>query len=486
MKKLISLLMSLLMIFTFSVCVFAEGEGESTDEPAEAVETALEIIAKTSNPYGTFNEGGKLSFEISLDILSVPESSSGVSIVVFELIYDEAYLAPGAEPAPDEDGDECDYSSLLKFGPEGWGVIGRPLDGVFELAVWDVNDNKPVTELSNITIKVPFDVLTDIPTDTITVGINAVVYDRVANECAVYATENYSFERAYQPDEIVNCPDNFIPLNTAGYLHAANNVIYYAEEDITIGEYIMSYMEITNNQQDMNYFAIAIFDAETNKVVYCDTVIGRPQSDKSGVVIPAGHYIIGVNGNLSGDFKTFTESIKVGMNVELFNVNVTAMDPSEPVTLEEAGFRLVPNEPVLKENANAVYDRENATLMVYDNDITAGELTDMFENDIAVKGVDGNVLGDDDKVATGSYLPFTEVAGMGIAIIIVGDVNSDGVVNQYDYILVKRHYFETYTLTGHQFKAACLNNGESVVIYDYIYIKRFYFGTLTPDAIMPR
>lgn len=59
----------------------------------------------------------------------------------------------------------------------------------------------------------------------------------------------------------------------------------------------------------------------------------------------------------------------------------------------------------------------------------------------------------------------------------IGDVNNDGVINQYDYILVKRHYFETRKLTSDELTRADVNKDDKVDQYDYILICRHYFGT---------
>ena len=61
--------------------------------------------------------------------------------------------------------------------------------------------------------------------------------------------------------------------------------------------------------------------------------------------------------------------------------------------------------------------------------------------------------------------------------VLLGDVNDDGVINQYDYVLVKRHYFDTYTLTGDDLDAADVNEDGRIDQYDYLLIARHYFGT---------
>ena len=63
-----------------------------------------------------------------------------------------------------------------------------------------------------------------------------------------------------------------------------------------------------------------------------------------------------------------------------------------------------------------------------------------------------------------------------------GDVNNDGNIDQFDYILVKRHYFSTRTLTAEE-KARADVNGDGVIDqFDYVLIKRHYFGTYTIGA----
>ena len=65
---------------------------------------------------------------------------------------------------------------------------------------------------------------------------------------------------------------------------------------------------------------------------------------------------------------------------------------------------------------------------------------------------------------------------------ILGDVNDDGAIDQYDYILVKRHYFATRLLTDAELLSADVNNDDAIDQYDYILIKRHYFGTYTIGA----
>lgn len=61
----------------------------------------------------------------------------------------------------------------------------------------------------------------------------------------------------------------------------------------------------------------------------------------------------------------------------------------------------------------------------------------------------------------------------------LGDVNNDGAVDQYDYILVKRHFFDTRPLNDEEFKRADVNKDSLIDQYDYLLIARHYFGTYT-------
>ncbi|MBR6563566.1 MAG: hypothetical protein IKK70_06495 [Clostridia bacterium] len=61
----------------------------------------------------------------------------------------------------------------------------------------------------------------------------------------------------------------------------------------------------------------------------------------------------------------------------------------------------------------------------------------------------------------------------------LGDINDDGSIDQYDYILSRRHYFGTIELDEKQLVRADVNCDGEPDIYDYILISRHYFGTYT-------
>ena len=74
-------------------------------------------------------------------------------------------------------------------------------------------------------------------------------------------------------------------------------------------------------------------------------------------------------------------------------------------------------------------------------------------------------------------MAYAAVEGVENVDVMLGDVNDDGSINQYDYILVKRHYFGTRYLTDIERVRADINKDGTVNQFDYILICRHYFGT---------
>ena len=69
----------------------------------------------------------------------------------------------------------------------------------------------------------------------------------------------------------------------------------------------------------------------------------------------------------------------------------------------------------------------------------------------------------------------------------LGDVNGDGAIDQYDYILVCRHYFDTFKISADDLIYADVNQDGNVDRYDYILLRRHYFGTfeITGTPVIP-
>ncbi len=87
---------------------------------------------------------------------------------------------------------------------------------------------------------------------------------------------------------------------------------------------------------------------------------------------------------------------------------------------------------------------------------------------------DGNTLADDETIASGDTV-ITDNASY--TAWVLGDVSENGEVDQFDYILIKRNYFQTYTFNDRESFVADINKDGVVDEFDYILAKRIYFET---------
>ncbi len=60
---------------------------------------------------------------------------------------------------------------------------------------------------------------------------------------------------------------------------------------------------------------------------------------------------------------------------------------------------------------------------------------------------------------------------------ILGDVNNDGVVDMFDYLIVKSIYFEKYTPTSDELVRSDVNSDGAVDMFDYLIVKNTYFAS---------
>ena len=74
-------------------------------------------------------------------------------------------------------------------------------------------------------------------------------------------------------------------------------------------------------------------------------------------------------------------------------------------------------------------------------------------------------------IATSSLSPIAEDVRP------LGDANGDGVVDQYDYLMVRRYYFGTLDIADDDLAYADVNLDTVIDQYDYILLKRHYFGS---------
>lgn len=93
---------------------------------------------------------------------------------------------------------------------------------------------------------------------------------------------------------------------------------------------------------------------------------------------------------------------------------------------------------------------------------------------ISAKTISGIAISETDIPATGAVLNFE---GVRLYVIVLGDADGDGKIDQYDYILIKRTYMGTFLPQKRQYPAMTVSGEEAVCVYDYILVKRHVFGT---------
>ncbi len=64
-----------------------------------------------------------------------------------------------------------------------------------------------------------------------------------------------------------------------------------------------------------------------------------------------------------------------------------------------------------------------------------------------------------------------------LTVILLGDVDGDGVVGSKDFLRIKRHFLGTYTLTDEYYTAGDIDQGGAINSADYLKVKRHFLGT---------
>lgn len=487
MKKLFCILIAVSILITAQTMVFAETDETVSDEVSNEVsnETSEEVSEEipfsatayaeytTSNGLGTYNPDSEIVVNVRLAEPSIPETVDGISVFMLSILYDSDAVTLLATGASDIDGDAFDYNHLIVSSPDGWECFGSndTQAGVFELAVWDPDAITHFTE-GTLEIAVPFKVNSDTKASTIEFGFSdCQIVDNDLVEYAEIAISPILVEYALQPDAVAEVPLGSVGIDLVGY--GDGNQIFYADDEITVGEYVALFADTANGEDKMSDYAIAIVDASNGVIVYCDSEIGA-ESDKSNVVIPSGHYIIAVKGDNVSDYEEFVITAETDAQVDLYNINAEAAKDSTDgaVAIENAAFVITDAVPVLKEDVNAIYDYESAIIKVYDEKLDLAGFKAMFENNVDVLDANGNELYGG-YIKTGMTLDYAD----GVTIVMMGDVDSDGEITQRDYMLIKRYCFSTFELSGANLIAAHVAGNDTVSVADYLIIKRICFKT---------
>ncbi len=97
-----------------------------------------------------------------------------------------------------------------------------------------------------------------------------------------------------------------------------------------------------------------------------------------------------------------------------------------------------------------------------------------FDSDVEVYDNNKNRLGTTSKICTGYTV---KINGASYTSIVMGDVDGDGKLEPYDYVAVKRAYFDTLTISTYGKEATTCAASEELRPIHYIKVKRAYFGT---------
>ena len=102
--------------------------------------------------------------------------------------------------------------------------------------------------------------------------------------------------------------------------------------------------------------------------------------------------------------------------------------------------------------------------MNFENDVAAANLEKSLNNYVDGSDVEGLLYWGSRNDMNGPCL---------ITVVYVeGDVNGDGSVDIFDYMTVKSHYFNKYTLTDEEFERADLSPDKNIDVFDYMAVKQ--------------
>jgi hypothetical protein len=109
-------------------------------------------------------------------------------------------------------------------------------------------------------------------------------------------------------------------------------------------------------------------------------------------------------------------------------------------------------------------------------------LLDAFENEnVAVYDASGNELAADGNCYTGCVVKLTngDVVTDALTVVILGDVDGNGMIDSTDYMRVKSNFVGKYSLENEFFRAADVTSDGVVDSTDYMRIKAVFIGTFT-------
>ncbi len=120
-----------------------------------------------------------------------------------------------------------------------------------------------------------------------------------------------------------------------------------------------------------------------------------------------------------------------------------------------------------------IYDDANMYITGIPEDVTAAEFKKEFSGEIILTDASENIVADNNIVCTGFNVA---VNGKSYTTVIKGDVTKDGQVNSTDFMRVRRHFLETYTIEGISYAAGDVNDDGRLNSVDFMRIRSHYLG----------
>lgn len=426
MKKLLVLILALTMVFPLCISAMAV-ENDSSKS----------FSVYTGDSSDTYYSNRRINVVLNVRDIYFG-TDDGISALEFDIYYDKNLVTPVTSASSDADGDKGDFTKLMNVNPGGWegfGVLDTEI-GSYSLVFSDNSGENIVTEDDELIIKISFLVKEKARVNDIVFNFdNVIAYNRNLESKAEINLDSVVVNYSMQPLSYEDLPADSIPLHVAGYRHDINNVVYYASYDITIGDFIRRYCDSANDQHKMSNFAVLVADLD-GIITYLD-LNADDSSDKSRVVIPAKHYIIGVSEGNTTDYNKLVAEADLGKRITLYNLNIEATGKrTTAANLNRAGFTISEAE----ENKPPVIggDDPDEPIIPPDPDIVHPNPDDEHKWKL-------------------------------------GDVNENGEIDSMDYVYLKRAYFGTYKLKNPE--VGDINRNGEIDSMDYVYLKRAYFGT---------
>ena len=426
MKKLLILALALVMVFP--LCISAS---------AVENDSVKSFSVYTGDSSDTYYSNRRINVVLSVRNIYFGEND-GISAFEFDIFYDKNLVVPVTTAAEDADGDKGDFAKFMNQNPGDWeafGVLDTKI-GSYSLVFSDNSDENTLVNDDEIIIKIPFMVNDGARVNDIVFNFdNVIAYSRDLETKVEIELDSVVVNYSMQPLDFEDLPEGAIPLQAAGYRQDINNLVYYAQSDVTVGDFVKKYCDSDEGQGKMNNFAILIAGLD-GIITYSDLNVDD-SSDKSDVVIPAKHYIIGICRENTDDYNKVVADAELGKRITLYNINIEATGKrTTAANLNKAGFTI------------SAAEEEKPPIIGGD------------DPDDPIIPSDPDIIPPD----TGDDLDWKP-----------GDINENGKIDSMDYIYLKRAYFGTYKLKITE--VGDINENGKIDSMDYIYLKRAYFGT---------